>query len=70
MSLRTRPSEVIDLDEVKSREALDFIPYVLGDMEYEKQSIDEVLKVFSFIQIKGYIETSVNMGIMNLQKYM
>jgi len=63
-------SEVIDLDEVKSREALDFIPYVLGDMEYEKQNIDEVLKVFSFIQIKGYIETSVNVGIMNLQKYM
>lgn len=58
---------IIDLQEVKSSSVVEFIPHVLGDMDYEKQVIDEPLNVFSFIQIKGYIETSVNIGIMNLQ---
>lgn len=60
----------MDLDEVKSSDALSFVPYVLEDMEYEEQDIHEALNVFSFIQIKGYIETSANVGIMNLKKYM
>jgi len=51
---------VIDLEEVKSRDVVEFIPYVFGDMTYEKHIIDEPLNVFSYIQIKGYIETSVN----------
>ncbi|WP_342773803.1 hypothetical protein [Cohnella pontilimi] len=58
---------VIDLQEVKSSDVVEFVPYVLGDMDYEQQVIDEPLNVFSFIQIKGYIETSVDIGIMNLQ---
>ncbi|WP_370874832.1 zinc dependent phospholipase C family protein [Paenibacillus tundrae] len=69
-AIHNKASKVMDLDEVKSHDVLDFIPYVLGDMEYEEQGIVEVLNVFSFIQIKGYIETSVNVGIMNLKKYM
>jgi hypothetical protein len=59
--------KVIDLEEVKAKEAIDIVPHVLGDMDYDKQRIDEPLNVFSFIQIEGYIETSVNIGIMNLQ---
>lgn len=58
----------IDLEEVKSKEAIDFVPHVLGDMDYDKHRIDVPLNVFSFIQIEGYIETSVNIGVMNLQR--
>lgn len=60
--------KAIDLEEVKSTEAIGYVTDVLGDMEYEKQVIEEPLNVFSFIQIKGYIETSVNIGVMNLQR--
>ncbi|OWA33546.1 hydrolase [Saccharibacillus sp. O16] len=67
--IQNEAGEVMDLDEVKSRDVIGFVPYVLGDMEYEKQDIDEPLNVFSFIQIQGYIETSVNVGIMNLKRY-
>ncbi|WP_336759654.1 zinc dependent phospholipase C family protein [Paenibacillus sp. USHLN196] len=67
-AINNKAGEVIDLDEVKSRDVLEFVPHVLGDMEYEEQVINEPLNVFSFIQIKGYIETSVNVGIMNLEQ--
>ncbi|TCZ79308.1 hydrolase [Paenibacillus albiflavus] len=60
--------EVIDLQEVKSSDVVEFIPYVLGDMNYEKHVIDEPLHVFSYIQIKGYIETSVNYIIRTLKE--
>ncbi|GIO63691.1 zinc dependent phospholipase C family protein [Paenibacillus cineris] len=60
--------KVIDLEEVKAKDAIGIVPHVLGDMDYEKRVIDEPLDVFSFIQIEGYIETSVNIGVMNLQR--
>lgn len=64
----TNLSDVIDLQEVKSSDVIEYVPYVLWDMDYEEQVLDEPLSVFSFIQIKGYIETSVNIGVMNLQQ--
>ncbi|GIO51992.1 zinc dependent phospholipase C family protein [Paenibacillus cineris] len=60
--------KVIDLEEVKAKEAIDIVPHVLGDMDYDKHRIDEPLNVFSLIQIEGYIETSVNIGVMKLQR--
>ncbi|WP_458121625.1 zinc dependent phospholipase C family protein [Paenibacillus sp. Z6-24] len=67
-AIHNQTDEVIDLDEVKSSDVSEFVPYVLGDMEYEQQVLHEPLNVFSFIQIQGYIETSVNVAIMNLQQ--
>ncbi|WP_068775009.1 zinc dependent phospholipase C family protein [Paenibacillus sp. FJAT-26967] len=58
----------IDLQEVKSKEVDEFIPYVLGDMEYDKEVLNEKLHVFTFDQIVGYIETSVEIGLLNLQQ--
>jgi hypothetical protein len=58
---------ILDLEEVKSTDVEDFIPYVLGDMEYNKEVIDEKLNVFTLIQIIGYIETSVDLGLLNLK---
>lgn len=58
---------IIDLDEVSSEDVAKFVPYVLGDMEYEKEVLNEKLNVFTFNQIIGYIETSVELGIHNIE---
>lgn len=60
--------EIIDLQEVKSQNVEEFIPYVLGDMEYDKEVINEKLNVFTFDQIVGYIETSVDKALLNLKE--
>jgi hypothetical protein len=59
---------IIDIQEVKSKDVEVFIPYVLGDMEYEKEVVSQKLNVFMFDQIVGYIETSVDMGLLNLKQ--
>ncbi|MBK3495083.1 zinc dependent phospholipase C family protein [Viridibacillus sp. YIM B01967] len=56
-----------DLQEVKSKDVEEFIPYVLGDMEYDMEVINEKLNVFTFNQIVGYIETSVDKGLLNIK---
>ncbi|MBO0600529.1 hydrolase [Sporosarcina sp. E16_3] len=56
-----------DLQEVKSKDVEEFIPYVLGDMEYDKKVINERLNVFAFNQIIGYIETSVDKGLLSIK---
>ncbi|MBT2663362.1 zinc dependent phospholipase C family protein [Bacillus sp. ISL-45] len=58
---------IIDLEEVTSKDVEKFVPYVLGDMEYDKEVIDEELNVFTFNQMVGYIETSVDQGILNIK---
>lgn len=58
---------IFDLQEVKTKDVEEFIPYVLGDMEYDKKVINEKLNVFTFNQIIGYIETSVDKGLLNIK---
>jgi hypothetical protein len=36
-------------------------------MEYNKEVLNEELNVFTFNQIIGYIETSVELGILNIK---
>jgi len=57
----------IDLQEVTSKDVEKFIPYVVGDLEYDKEVINEKLNVFTLNQIVGYIETSVDMGLLNIK---
>lgn len=59
---------IIELQEVKSKDVEEYVPYVLGDMEYEKEVVNQTLNVFMFDQIVGYIETSVDMGLLNLKQ--
>ena len=54
----------IELQEVTSKDVEAFIPYVVGDMAYDKEVINEELNVFTFNQIVGYIETSVDKGLL------
>ncbi len=44
------------------------IPYLLKDLEYEQKDLEEPLKVFTFQQIVGYIETSIDKGIIHLNQ--
>ncbi|WP_043932004.1 zinc dependent phospholipase C family protein [Bacillus sp. EB01] len=58
---------ILDLDEVTSNDVEKFVPYVLGDMDYGKEVLNEKLNVFTFNQIVGYIETSVELGLQILK---
>jgi hypothetical protein len=58
---------ILEFEELKAKDAEKSVPYVLEDMEYEKESLNEKLNVFMFEQIVGYIETSVDMGVMKLK---
>ncbi|WP_054705032.1 hypothetical protein, partial [Bacillus sp. JCM 19041] len=53
---------VIDLDEVTSKDVEAFIPAIIEDMNYDQNAIDENLNVFTFDQMLGYIETSIEIG--------
>jgi hypothetical protein len=59
---------IIDLHEVKSKDVQAFIPNVVGDMDYDHEVIKEPLHVFTFNQIIGYIETSVDMGLWHIKR--
>lgn len=58
---------IVDLDEVKSTDVKKLVPYVLEDMEYDENDLNEQLNVFTFNQIIGYIETSIEVGLYNLK---
>ena len=60
--------KILDLEEVKSKDVEKFVPLALGDMEYDKEVINEQLNVFTFNQIIGYIETSVDLGLLNIKR--
>ncbi|MCM3783517.1 zinc dependent phospholipase C family protein [Neobacillus mesonae] len=59
---------VMDLDEVTSKDVEHFIPHVLGDMNYDIEMLDAKLNVFTFEQMIGYIETSIDKSLVNIQK--
>ncbi|MCJ7842811.1 zinc dependent phospholipase C family protein [Lederbergia sp. NSJ-179] len=65
-TLRHFPA-ILDLEEVKAKDVEKFVPYVLGDMEYDQEVLNEELNVFTFEQIIGYIETSVDLGILKIK---
>lgn len=66
--LHLGPVTIIDLEEVKSKEVEAFLPYVLGDMEYNKDIVNEKLNVFTFDRIVGYIETSIDKGFIHIKQ--
>jgi hypothetical protein len=66
--IQAEHAEVIELDEVQPAALESFIPHVLEDMNYPEEHLSEPLQVFTEEQIIGYIETSVEKGIMHLQE--
>ncbi|PWW39932.1 hypothetical protein DET56_106318 [Paenibacillus pabuli] len=43
------------------------MPYVFDDLDYDKEILNETLNVFTIEQIIGYLETSVDMGLLNMK---
>ncbi|MCJ7842500.1 hypothetical protein MUB24_16670 [Lederbergia sp. NSJ-179] len=58
---------IIDLEEVQSEDVERFIPFVLGDMDYNPEDVHKDLNVFTFDQIIGYIETAVEVGMVKIK---
>ncbi|GEN45047.1 zinc dependent phospholipase C family protein [Alkalibacillus haloalkaliphilus] len=68
-SLDSNLTQIIDLEEVKQHDVVDFTNYVLDDLEFDRQNIDEKLEVFTLQQIVGYIETSVEQALYRLSQH-
>lgn len=60
---------VPDLEEVESKDIEAFIPHLRGDLEYDRDALNEELQVFTLVQIIGYIETSVQVALLKLGHY-
>jgi hypothetical protein len=58
----------IDLEEVAIQDLERIIPHIIMDMDYEPSVLDEKLQVFTFNQIVGYVETSVEKGLFHLNQ--
>ncbi len=54
------PATIFDLDEVNATDVQAFKTCVLPDLEYEQETLHLPLQVFTFNQIIGYIETTVD----------
>lgn len=69
LSKSLRQSQVlIDLDEVRAKDVQKFIPYVIGDMDYDIDVVmSEELHVFTLDQMIGYIETCVEIGLLKIK---
>lgn len=59
-----KSDSVIDLEEVTKQNVIELLPLIAEDMDYHDNVLNQQLNVFSFEQIVGYIETSVEKSIM------
>lgn len=58
---------VLDLQEVSSVDVEAFVPIVLGDLADDQEVRNAPLRVFTFTQIIGYIETSIDKAMQTLK---
>ncbi|UNL86977.1 hydrolase [Priestia koreensis] len=56
-----------NLDEVPFERVKEFIPFVVNDMTDSLSSLTEELQVFTFEQIIGYVETSVEVATLRIK---
>jgi len=61
-------SSLTAITEVAPSDVEAMLPDVLGDMEYDEHAIHEKLQVFTLEQIIGYIETSIELGVLNMKQ--
>ncbi|MBU5210863.1 zinc dependent phospholipase C family protein [Heyndrickxia oleronia] len=59
--------EICDLNEVHIEDIKAFLPILYEDIQYEEAVLDENLNVFTFNQIIGYIETSIEKALYHLK---
>ena len=59
-----------NLGEISSKQVSLFLPCVLNDFEYDKKDAEKPLEVFTYQQIVRYVETSAELGIAELKKFL
>ena len=62
-----KAAPMVDIEEVGRNDIEKLIPLVMGDMVYTREELEQPLTVFTFDQIIGYIETSVDKGLLCIQ---
>ena len=60
--------ELFDIDEVKASNTWNLAQYVIEDFNDMEQSLEQPLHVFTFAQIVGYIETSIQKSVYKIQQ--
>lgn len=68
INLLGQPSNLIEIEEIKTDNLFKLSKYVLEDMNYERSAFTTDLNVFTFEQIIGYIETSVEKSLYLIQQ--
>jgi hypothetical protein len=63
-----KTKSICDLEEVPIKNVKEFIPHLVNDMDYHPKDLDVPLHVFTFNQIIGYIETSIEKAILHCEK--
>jgi hypothetical protein len=63
-----KTESICDLEEVPLKNVKEFIPHLVNDMHFLPKELDEPLHVFTFNQIIGYIETSMEKAILHCKK--
>src|SRR5690606_24505378 len=58
---------IVEIGEVTKQDVQDSMPFKAEDMDYDERVLDEKLNVFTFAQIIGYIETSIEKGMILIQ---
>ncbi|WP_346729024.1 zinc dependent phospholipase C family protein [Lederbergia citrea] len=62
-----KSGSMIDLEEVTIKDVKELLPSVFEDMDYDRNTLQQKLNVFTFDQIIGYIETSIEKGIFHIK---
>jgi hypothetical protein len=60
-------SSIYDLEEITKSDIKQFIPHLYGDMDYNNEDLEERLTVFTLEQMIGYVETSIEKGVMKIK---
>lgn len=60
---------ITHLQEVTEQEVVQLFPYVLEDMVYNEDMLQQKLQIFTLQQIIGYIETSIDKGLKHCLTY-
>lgn len=64
----TNEAKLIDLEEVKSEEVMNFVNLIVEDFNYDQSTLNVPLTVFTLDQIIGYIHTSIEKSIFLMAK--
>ncbi|MBC6975004.1 zinc dependent phospholipase C family protein [Bacillus sp. Xin] len=70
LSLLNQKANIPKIEEVTEENVLAFKKFIFDDMLYPEQDLHADLQVFTFNQIVGYVETTIEKGVFFLEKHL